>query len=105
MTEQQPSTEDILDLHVRVPERVVYRTFEEETLLLNLETSQYHGLNETGGRVLELIAQKVGTVREAVERLSDEYGVETAEIEPDIARFCGALLERGLLEVETDTEA
>ena len=29
---------------------VVYRTFATETVILNLQTGRYHGLNKTGGR-------------------------------------------------------
>ena len=34
-------------LVVRVPEHVVYRDFAEQTVVLNLRTGRYHGLNET----------------------------------------------------------
>lgn len=82
-----------------VPEHVVFRTFEAETLLLNLETGQYHGLNVTGGRMLELLKETSGEVRESVERLAGEYDVDAEAIGTDMADFCLALEERGLLEV------
>jgi hypothetical protein len=83
-----------------VPEHVVFRVFEAETLLLNLETGQYHGLNSTGGRMLELLSETDGKVRESVERLATEYEIEVDSIETDMADFCLALEERGLLEVD-----
>jgi len=96
--------EGILDAVVEVPEHVVHRSFEAETLLLNLETGQYHGLNETGGRMLELLEASGGRVREAVETLADEYEVDFDEIAPDLTAFCSSLAERGLIVVTRDTE-
>src|SRR4051794_10477030 len=94
--------DEMLDSVISVPEHVVHRAFEAETLLLNLETGQYHGLNETGGRMLELLEATDGRVREAIERLADEYGVAFAEIAPDLTSFCSDLETRGLIVVARD---
>jgi hypothetical protein len=94
----------MMEATIRVPEHVVYRSFEAETLLLNLQTGQYHGLNETGGRMLELLKQTEGRVGDAARLLADEYEVDPEEIAPDLASFCAALAERGLVEVEYDTD-
>jgi hypothetical protein len=91
--------DDILDTRPIVPSHVVYRSFEGETLLLNLESGEYHGLNETGGRMLELMSGDSATLRESIAKLAEEYGVEAAEIEPDLVDFCRSLAERGLLEL------
>ena len=95
---------DILRGSARVPEHVVYRAFEAETLLLNLQTSQYHGINATGARVLELAEESGGDLSTAVDRLAAEYGLDRADIEGDLTAFCRDLVERGLLEVEPPTE-
>jgi Holliday junction resolvasome RuvABC ATP-dependent DNA helicase subunit len=83
-----------------VPQHVVYRSFEAETLLLNLETGQYHGLNQIGGRMLELLNENDGQVGKAVEALADECGMEPDEIEDDLVSFCAELAKRGLIEVD-----
>jgi hypothetical protein len=98
--DRKGTDQEIIDSVAQVPEHVVHRSFEAETLLLNLETGQYHGLNETGGRMLELLETTGGQVRGAVERLADEYEVGFDEIAPDLIEFCAALEERGLLVVE-----
>lgn len=90
----------MLEAVVHVPKHVVYRSFEAETVLLNLQTGQYHGLNRTGGRMLELLDTTGGSVREAIDRLADEYGEPTAAIEDGLATFCAALASRGLIEVD-----
>ena len=93
------SPDEILDGTATVPENVVYREFEAETLLLNLGTGRYHGLNATGARLLELLGETGGDVRLSIERLAGEHGVGPGEIEGELAEFCAALVERGLLEV------
>ena len=49
---------DILRSSARLPDHVVYRTFVYETVVLNLQTGKYHGLNRTGGRMLELLERE-----------------------------------------------
>jgi hypothetical protein len=91
---------DLLDATARVPDHVVFRSFEEETLLLNLESGQYHGLNPTGGRLIELLGGDGRPVREAIGVLAEEYEMPVDEIAGDLLAFCSELEGRGLLVVE-----
>jgi len=84
---------------IRVPSHVVYRTFPSETVVLNLQTGRYHGLNVTAGRMLEAL-EASASVREAVGRLATEYGQEPALVRRDLCELCWALLERGLVEID-----
>jgi PqqD family protein of HPr-rel-A system len=93
------SSEEILASRAVVPDGVVYREFEAETLLLNLGTGTYHGVNATGARLLALLRESDGDVRAAVERLAAECGIEPDEVAGELAAFCAELAERGLLEV------
>jgi hypothetical protein len=97
---EEKQRSEMMDAKARVPEHVVFRTFEAETLLLNLETGQYHGLNSTGGRMLELLKETDGDVRQSVDRLAEEYEIAADTIAADMSDFCLALEGRGLLEVE-----
>ena len=89
----------LLQARVRVPQEVVFRSFPKETVVLNLETGLYHGINPTGGRMLETLA-KVGSVSEAATALAAQYEVPPEELQADLCGFCEALLERGLLVIE-----
>lgn len=84
--------------HASIPSHVVYRAFAAETVILNLETGKYHGLNATGGHMLELL-DRSSSVGEAVTAFANEYGKELAEVEPDIRAFCNRLFERGLIDI------
>ncbi len=86
---------------VRVPEHVVHRTFGDQTVLLNLQTGQYHGLNRTGRRMFELI-EAHGSLDGVAGTLAEEYDRPEAEIAADLVDLCAALSERGLLEIDVD---
>jgi hypothetical protein len=90
---------DLLGAQARVPDGVVYRTFASETVVLNLETGLYHGLNPTAGRMLETI-ERVGSVGAAAEALADEYARPLPDVQRDLCKLCQALVERRLLIVE-----
>jgi hypothetical protein len=95
-------TQEVMAARATVPPHVVSRSFEEETLLLNLESGQYHGINATGGRLLELISDENGdgNIGAAVAQLAKECVMEPGEIAGDLANFCLQLEERGLIEIE-----
>ncbi|MEA2286955.1 MAG: hypothetical protein QOJ21_2998 [Solirubrobacteraceae bacterium] len=89
--------ESILDATVRIPQHVVFRSFVQETVILNLETGQYHGLNKTAGRMLEAV-EKAGTIREALPALREEFP-EAEDLQVDLIEFCSQLSSRGLIEL------
>jgi Coenzyme PQQ synthesis protein D (PqqD) len=97
MTHPRPTTEEMRVATVVMPNEVVHRRFEAQTLLLNIGTSQYHGLNPTGGRILELVQESGGQIADATRRLAEEYRVDAEEIAEDVASFCADLVERGII--------
>ena len=98
-TEEELENADILDSSARIPENVVYRTFVYETVVLNLQTGKYHGLNKTAGRMLELL-EREPTIRGAAAKVADEFGRPLADVEADIREFCTDLVSRGLIVLE-----
>lgn len=90
---------EILHASLRVPQHVVYRPLAEETVVLNLETGQYHGLNLSAGRMLETL-DKFGSCSQAAAVLAEEFGEPLAQIEDDLTKFCLALLDRGLIAID-----
>jgi hypothetical protein len=95
-------TNGLLDSHVAVPHHVVHRAFPTETVVLNLETGQYHGLNPVAGRMLEVLEQ-VGSVGASAAQLAREFDQPRERIEQDLSQLCTDLLERGLIEVVAET--
>jgi hypothetical protein len=93
------STLSLLASKIRVPQHVVYRSFPTETVLLNLETGKYHGLNATAGKMLEALEQ-AACVRDAASALAETYDQPQSVIEQDLCELCQSLIERGLIEAD-----
>lgn len=89
----------LLSARLRLPEHVVHRTFVAETVVLNLQTGIYHGLNPTGGHMLDVLNESPD-VRFAAERVAAEYDQDPDVVEEDFVAFCRDLLDRGLVEVD-----
>jgi hypothetical protein len=88
--------EEILAGRVRVPEHVVYRDFADDTVILNLESGMYHGLNPTAAKMLVSLAA-APSVGSAVDELTAEFGQPREVIERDVLDLCRTLEERGLI--------
>jgi hypothetical protein len=70
----------------------------EETVILNVESGQYYGLNEVGARVWELI-QEPRSLAEVRAALVEEYDVEPQSCERDLRQIVGDLMANGLVAV------
>jgi hypothetical protein len=101
MASAPPSTSELLAARVRLPQHVVHRSFVAETVVLNLHTGRYHGLNPTAGRMLQALEQ-APTVGATVPALADQYGVAREQIQRDLLALTRGLLERGLIETVDD---
>jgi hypothetical protein len=86
---------------LRLPEHVVHRSFVSETVILNLQTGKYHGLNPMGGRMLEVLSDS-DDIRSAAERVASEYDQDPETVQDDFLAFCSDLLDRGLVEIRAD---
>ena len=89
---------DVLDATARVPQHVVHRSFAHETVVLNLKTGRYHGLNPTAGRMLGEL-EKGERVGDIAARLAEVYERPLDEIERDLCELCLDLLARGLVQL------
>ena len=94
----QESWEEMRGSRAVVPPSVVARAFADETVLLNLQTGMYHGLDGTGRHFYEVL-QEAPTLERASVQLAEDYGQPLERIEADLERFCEELRDRGLLEL------
>jgi len=84
---------------VAVPQHVVYRSLPSETVVLNLQTGRYHGLNPTAGSMLEAL-ERAACVGDAAAAVAEEYAQPPALVERDMCELCDALLARGLIQLD-----
>jgi hypothetical protein len=87
---------------VVVPQHVVHRSFPTETVVLNLQTGKYHGLNPTAGAMLDALA-RLGSIADASADIAARHELPVEAVEEDIRRLCAALLERGLVELDDES--
>jgi hypothetical protein len=92
-------SDTLLGSRLRLPEHVVHRSFVSETVILNLQTGKYHGLNPMGGHMLEVLSES-DDVRSAAERVATEYDQDLVAVQADFVAFCSDLLDRGLVEIQ-----
>jgi hypothetical protein len=97
-TGETMTNEALLAEKAATPKHVVYRPFVKETVVLNLQTGKYHGLNPTGGRMLDVLERSL-TIGAAAQQLAAEYGESVEKLQADLCDFCRDLLERGLIEL------
>jgi hypothetical protein len=83
----------------RIPQHVVYRSLVSETVMLNVQTGKYYGLNQTAGRMLELLER--GSEFDAiVSQLAAEFEAPEETLRTDFLALCTDLAEKGLIELE-----
>lgn len=99
MTRTPLEWETVQGCRAVVPRRVVHRRLVTETVLLNIETGLYHGMDEVGSRFFEAL-QESESVQAAVTLLLEEFDAPEGRIREDMLGYCSDLLERGLLELE-----
>jgi Coenzyme PQQ synthesis protein D (PqqD) len=89
--------DDLRGAILAVPDHVVRREFPAETVVLNIKTGHYHGLNPTAARMLAAV-EELGRFDPAVDLLADELDESRDRVSADLSELCAGLLERGLLE-------
>ena len=75
---------------------VITRELSGETVLLNLESGVYYGLDVVGTRVWQLLTQG-RTIASVCETMIEEYEVAPDVLRDDVSRLVGELRERGIV--------
>ena len=85
-------------LQVRIPNSVIIQMLEGKSILLNLQTNTYYGLNLVGTRMIQTL-DKVDSIERAAFILVDEFDVIQETLTHDMVQLIQQLLRQGLLEV------
>ena len=83
---------------VTIPDGVMVRELDGESVLLNINTENYFGLDEVGTRIWAVLSE-AGSVGEAVDILLLEYDVERDELVKDVCELLAQLQEKELIEL------
>jgi hypothetical protein len=85
-----------LDAKLSIPPQVMSRLVGDETVLLDLESGIYFGLDGVGKRIWESIAEG-HSVGQTAAVIVTEYEVDEEQAQADVIAFASDLVERGLL--------
>ena len=85
-----------LDTTLTVPPQVMSRRVGDETVLLDLASGLYFGLDGVGQRIWRAVADGK-KLSETVDIIVAEYDVDQDQATADVLQFASTLLERGLL--------
>jgi coenzyme PQQ synthesis protein D (PqqD) len=81
---------------VTVPEDVLISNLQEESVILNLDSERYYGLDDVGTRFL-LVLTTSDSIETAYDRLRDEYNVDPQVLRADLLALIENLINQGLL--------
>lgn len=88
-------------MRLRIADDVVFRDLAGESVLLNLSTGTYFGLDAVGTRLWHLLKEQ-GSASAAIATLQREYDVDERRLQQDVEALISQLLAKGLL--TTDAE-
>jgi len=83
---------------VKVPEDILISGLQEESVILNLNSERYFGLNEVGTRIFSALTTS-SSIEAAFELLVEEYDVDRELLRHDLISLVDKLVEQGLVEV------
>ena len=84
---------------VVVPDEVLERGIENESIILNLNSENYYGLDEMGRHIWLNARNHPRSIQEAFDRLLAEYDVDEQTLRADLIEFVSVLVEHGLIEL------
>lgn len=82
---------------ISIPKQVMARFVGHETVILDLVSGTYFGLNPVGTRIWQLLAEG-RTLEQVVDTILAEYEVSREAMESDLAQLLQELQNRNLIE-------
>jgi hypothetical protein len=83
---------------VKVPDEVLISGLQGESVLLNLNSERYFGLDEVGTRMMTVLSES-SSIQDAYEKLLEEYDVEGEVLRKDLTSIIEQMVGQGLAEV------
>ncbi len=83
---------------VKVPEEVLISNLQDESVLLNLESERYYGLDSVGTRILSVLTTS-DSIEAAYNTLVQEYDVDADVLRQDLLALVESLVNQGLIQV------
>ena len=85
--------------NITISEQALSQEVNGETVILDLASESYFGLDEVGTRIWQLLQEK-NDLQTVFDTLLDEYDVEAEQLKTDINELLEKLVDSGLVKVE-----
>jgi hypothetical protein len=77
---------------------VLISRLQEESVILNLDSERYYGLDDVGTRILSVLTNS-DSIAAAYESLLAEYDVDSVVLREDLLALVENLLQQGIVQV------
>lgn len=83
---------------VRVPDDVLISNLQEESVILNLDSERYYGLDDVGTRFLSVL-NTADSIEAAYEKLIQEYDVDEEVLRKDLLTLVENMVAQGIVQI------
>ena len=83
---------------VKVPDDALISRLQEESVILNLDSERYYGLDDVGTRILSVLSTSE-SIEAAYETLAREYDVDPQILRQDLLELVQSLVDQGLIQI------
>ncbi len=84
---------------MRIPDDILISNLQDESVILNLDSERYFGLDGVGTRMLTVLSTS-NSIEAAYELLAAEYDVDAKVLRQDLTTLIENLLQQGLVSIE-----
>lgn len=91
----------MFEMKARKAPGVKIRQVGDESVILDLKTERYLGLDDVATRMWDALL-RTDSVEEAYQELTSTYRVDPAQLRQDLERLVGELVQQGILELQKD---
>ena len=86
---------------VNIPDDVLISNLQEESVILNLDSERYFGLDAVGTRILSVLTTS-DSIEDAYNMLVQEYDVDGQVLRQDLLALVEDLVDKGLVQVSRE---
>ena len=83
---------------VRLPDDVLISNLQEESVILDLDSERYYGLDDVGTRFLSVL-NTAHSIEAAYEKLIQEYDVDEEVLRKDLLTLVENLVAQGIVQI------
>lgn len=83
---------------VKIPDDVLISNLQDESVILNLDSERYYGLDSIGTRILSVLSTS-DSIEAAYDTLVQEYDVDGQVLRKDLLALVENLVEQGLVQI------